>query len=454
MSATLTNIDLLSLSASEAARLLDAGELSSVTLLDAYLCHIEDHNHNGLHLNALIAVIPRPQLMAAAAELDAERAAGHIRSPFHGVPIIIKDTFATHPDTGLPSTAGGPCFRTAKPKHTAPVIQELIDRGLILLGKANMTEFCGLKMRGLTPGYSPMGGQTQSPYIFGGLDPKDKAVIGHSSAAGSSSGSASGVEVSGSVITPASRAGLYALKCGPGMVDMEGVFVYTDVFDSVGGMAKSARDLRWLSDVLMDKEDDGSEVPEHIKGLGERLSISNDQDQVTGRTCDRRHCPSCTMEYVQNRRRRQLHLSHRKYDRNSLRRHLTNSYPDLPSTVYQFKNLYLSEWLKGFATSEVHSLEDIIKYNEDHADVCLPPNTDVLSEYPSQHEFTDLLSNETTLEECDAMVKDMRNKAHEALDPVLKDHDMVVSFADSALCIYASAAGQSLMSTLRCGTNC
>lgn len=65
---------------------------------------------------------------------------------------------------------------------------------MILLGKAKLTEFCGLKTKRLTPGWSPVGGQTQSLYIFGGLEDGEKH-IGHSSAGGSSSGSAVGVAV-------------------------------------------------------------------------------------------------------------------------------------------------------------------------------------------------------------------------------------------------------------------
>ena len=90
-------------------------------------------------------------------------------------------------------------------------------------------------------GWSPAGGQTQSPYIFGGLE-EDEKLIGHSSATGSSSGTAAGVaagfaplgigtECVGSVITPANRAALYALKAGLDAIDTEGCFKYADCLD-------------------------------------------------------------------------------------------------------------------------------------------------------------------------------------------------------------------------------
>ncbi len=173
---------------------------------------------------------------------------------------MIKDLFLTK-DLGLPTTAGAPCFATAIPKRTAPLIEHLIASGVIILGTANLTEFCGLKYKGITPGWSPMGGQTQSPYIFGGLE-VGESMLGHSSIGGSSSGSAAaaaagfaplsiGTECCGSLITPANRAGLYGLKCGLDTVGVEGVFHYTDCIDFIGGMAKSAEDLSLLTAALM-----------------------------------------------------------------------------------------------------------------------------------------------------------------------------------------------------------
>lgn len=132
---------------------------------------------------------------------------------------------------------------------------------MIVLAKANMTEFCGIKMKGLTPGWSPLGGQTQSPYVVGGLAAND-VLLGNSSAGGSSSGSAVGVaagfaplslgtEAVGSVVTPANRAGLYALKCSQGSVDASGNFNFSDCVDCVGVMAKCASDVALLAAVIL-----------------------------------------------------------------------------------------------------------------------------------------------------------------------------------------------------------
>ena len=257
------SLDILTLTASEAQNLLAFGKTTSVELVKAYLTQIEKHNHNGLHLNALISVAPAERVLEIARKLDQEREQGQLRGPLHGLPFIVKDVFVTHPDLGMPTTAGGPCFASAKAKRTAPVLQHLMDSGLILLAKANLTEFCGMKEKGNTPGWSPAGGQTQSPYVYGGLEEGEK-LVGQSTIAGSSSGTCSGVaagfaplgigtECVGSVVTPANRGGLYSVKIRPGKVNDDGGFKYTDCLDCIGGVAKSVADLNPFVAALMEQ---------------------------------------------------------------------------------------------------------------------------------------------------------------------------------------------------------
>lgn len=144
---------LLALTATEVQEQLQRGAVTSVELVEAYLEQIARHNHAGLHLNALISVAPRDKIIAAATRLDAERQAGRMRSTLHGIPIVLKDCILTSTQTlGLPTTLGCPCFESATCLHNSPLVDRLLDAGLLIIGKANMTELCGLKMRPNTPG--------------------------------------------------------------------------------------------------------------------------------------------------------------------------------------------------------------------------------------------------------------------------------------------------------------
>jgi len=73
----------------------------------------------------------------------------------------------------MDTTCGAHALVGAVARRNATIAQRLIDAGAIVLGKANLTQFCGLKQQPITPGWSPVGGQTQSPYVLGGLQPDD-----------------------------------------------------------------------------------------------------------------------------------------------------------------------------------------------------------------------------------------------------------------------------------------
>src|SRR5688572_24487413 len=70
-----------------------AGRATSVGLVEAYLARIAAYDHNGPALNAIIRLNPLARSQAAA--LDAERQAGKVRGPLHGIPMIVKDNYST-----------------------------------------------------------------------------------------------------------------------------------------------------------------------------------------------------------------------------------------------------------------------------------------------------------------------------------------------------------------------
>lgn len=255
--------DTLNASATSLSRLLRAGNLTSVELVDIYLAQIERHNRKGRQLRAIISTAPRYHLFAIARRLDDERRAGKVRGPLHGLPVVVKDNIATDALVNqLDTTVGSYAFVGAKPRKAATVVERLTAKGLIVLGKANLSELCGLKSPEMMPGWSAVGGQTQSPFVARRLE-KGCLIWDHTAPGGSSAGSAVavaagfaplaiGTDTVGSLITPANRAALYALKPTVGEVPMDGVFALSRSFDAVGGMAKSASDLTFLMDAVME----------------------------------------------------------------------------------------------------------------------------------------------------------------------------------------------------------
>ncbi|KAI7199096.1 amidase signature enzyme [Hortaea werneckii] len=430
-----SQFDLLRLTATEAARLLDERKTTSVELVKAYLAQINAHNHSGLKVNALISVAPADLLLATAKKLDQERSSGRSRSSLHGIPFVCKDVFVTHPSLGLPTTAGAPCFQTAVAKRTSPVIEHLLGMGMILIGKANMTEFCGLKTPDHTAGWSPTRGQTQRPFVFGELE-EDEKTIGHSSPGGSSSGSASavaagfvplsiGTEVCNSIVTPASRAGLYALKCSNGAVNENGCFGFSKHLDCIGGMAKSVEDLVVLTSTLMQREspfDLGNRLCE-----GFRVAFT----ELGGWIWPESACswPGETLEETKN------HYAEAASKLKSLGSQVTKNV-DLTApwaefemddksifteiSLFDFVNERLPAFINEFDTCEVRSLADIVAYNEQNKDICMPRG------HEGQTDLTNLVEAPRDGTNQKAMLAEMRRRGRLALDAVLEDHDVVV----------------------------
>jgi amidase len=82
--------DVLRATAADLRTLLDAGNITSVEIVQAYLAQIARHNHDGLKLNAVISTAPESFLLEEARALDLERQKSGPRSRLHGIPILLK----------------------------------------------------------------------------------------------------------------------------------------------------------------------------------------------------------------------------------------------------------------------------------------------------------------------------------------------------------------------------
>ncbi|CAK7234340.1 hypothetical protein SCUCBS95973_008903, partial [Sporothrix curviconia] len=117
------DLNLLTATASDLQRMLTAGSTTSRDLVALYARQIAAYDG---YLKAMIAVTPAGVLERTAAELDKERAAGRLRGPLHGIPIVVKDNIATVPELGLPTTCGSLALVGSKPRQNAAIIDLLI----------------------------------------------------------------------------------------------------------------------------------------------------------------------------------------------------------------------------------------------------------------------------------------------------------------------------------------
>lgn len=103
-----------------------------------------------------------PDFMQIAAALDAERAAGVVRGPLHGIPFLVKDNMATKDK--METTAGSWMLLGSVVPRDAYVVARLRKAGALLLGKATMSEWADMRSSNYSEGYSARGGQARSPY--------------------------------------------------------------------------------------------------------------------------------------------------------------------------------------------------------------------------------------------------------------------------------------------------
>ncbi|MDB6094559.1 MAG: gatA 1 [Verrucomicrobia bacterium] len=222
-----------------------SGAYSSREATQAYLDRIEALNHAGPQLNAVIEV--NPDALAIAAALDAERKAGKIRGPLHGVPILLKDNIATA--DRMETTAGSLALVGARPKSDAAVVTRLRAAGAVILGKANLSEWANFRDNKSNSGWSARGGFTRNPYAL------DRSPSGSSSGSAVSVAAnlcvaAIGTETDGSILSPSSRCGIVGLKPTVGLVSRTGIIPIAAAQDTAGPMTLTVRDAAILLGVM------------------------------------------------------------------------------------------------------------------------------------------------------------------------------------------------------------
>jgi amidase len=223
--------------------LLESGESTSVALTQEYLNRIAAYdNPYGGQPGLAAVILANPNALATAAELDEERAAGALRGPLHGVPILVKDNYATF---DMPTTAGSASLHTYQTEVDATAVQRLRDAGAIILAKTNLSEFAWHGTYTL----SSERGRTNNPY--------NQA----NSASGSSGGTAAAVAASfgpaglgtdscGSIVGPSAHQSLVGYRPTMGLTSVAGIVPLSLRQDVSGPMTKTVTDAAILMEVL------------------------------------------------------------------------------------------------------------------------------------------------------------------------------------------------------------
>lgn len=236
------------------AELQDAmrdGRLTARSIAAAYLARIDALDRRGPELRAMLDL--NPDALDIADALDAERRAGRVRGPLHGIPVVIKDNIATA--DGMTTTAGSRALEGTIAPADAFVVERLRAAGAVIIGKANLSELANFRSTRSSSGWSGRGGQVRNPYAL------DRSPCGSSSGsavavAANLAPVAVGTETDGSIVCPAGANGVVGIKPTIGLVSRAGIVPIAHSQDIAGPMGRTVADAVLLLDAMTGEDPD------------------------------------------------------------------------------------------------------------------------------------------------------------------------------------------------------
>ncbi len=366
------SFDLEEVTVAELGRRMAVGERTSREITRLYLDRIEALDRQGPTLRAVIET--NPDALEIAEELDRERAAGTVRGPLHGIPILLKDNVATADRTT--TTAGSLALEGSIPPRDAFVAARLRQAGAVLLGKANLSEWANFRSNRSSSGWSARGGQCRNPYVL------SRNPCGSSSGSGAAASAnlcaaAVGTETDGSIICPSSANGLVGIKPTVGLVSRSGIVPISVVQDTAGPMARTVADAAALLGGMtgedpLDQATGGSPVPTDLtRHLGEpdaadlsslRIGIGRQFFERDGRVDAVMEEAIEALKSLGAEIVDPVEIAHRR----EVGRH------EYEAMLYEFK-AGLNEYLAGLGDeAPARTLADIIAFNELNAEREMP----------------------------------------------------------------------------------
>ena len=274
--------ELNELTIDELQQKMGTGTYTSEQLTNLYLQRIAAIDKSGPTLNSVIEL--NPDAVSIAKQMDAERKAGKLRGPLHGIPVLIKDNIDTADK--MMTTAGSLALAGHVATKDAFIVAKLRDAGAVLLGKTNLSEWANFRSTKSCSGWSSRGGQTKNPYIL------DHNPCGSSSGSGVAVATnlcavAVGTETDGSVTCPASVNGTVGIKPTVGLLSRSGIIPISATQDTAGPLARTVKDAAILLSAMTGvdandaktKESEGKTVTDYTTFLdanalkGKRLGV-------------------------------------------------------------------------------------------------------------------------------------------------------------------------------------
>ena len=406
------NLDPAACSIAELQAAYTQGDSTALEVCRACLARIAAIDAAGPTLRAVIELNPDAEAIAAA--LDQERQQRGARGPLHGVPVLVKDSLDTA--DRMQTTAGSLALVGNIATRDAAVVASLRRAGAVLLGKTNMSEWGYMRSTRACSGWSSRGGQVRNPYVL------DRSPLGSSSgsAVAVAAGlcvAAIGAEVDGSIVRPASSNAVVGLKPTVGLISRAGGIGVAAPQDTAGPMARSVADLALLLNVLAgcDPDDpataEAQRPPDYAAFLdpaalqGARLGVA--------RECFGQH--EGTDAVIETAIAQLQALGAEIID--PVRASALPFFGELELELFRYGlKDSLNRYLQSHPLAPVRSLEELIRFNRDHAAAVMPY---------FQQEFLEQAQTRGGIDEpaCQEVMAELRRLSRtDGIDRALREH--------------------------------
>ena len=398
------------------------GALTARELTRLYLERIDTIDHHGPCLGSVIEV--NPDALSIAQALDDEREEKGPRGPLHGVPILVKDNLDTA--DRMTTASGSLALQGSIASQDAFVVERLRQAGAIILGKANLSEWANFRSPHSISGWSSRGGFTRHPYAL------DRNPCGSSSGsavavAANLCAAAVGTETDGSVICPSHTNGIVGIKPTLGLVSRSGIIPIAHSQDTAGPMARTVTDAAILLGAMagVDPRDPATAASQDklivdytpflkADGMqGARIGVAR---KLFGFHPQVDHLMESCLQVIKD-------LGAELIDPVDLEEKFGET--EMEVLLYEFK-ADLNAYLAGLGPqAPVHSLKEIIEFNEQHAAQVMPYFG---QERMLQAEAKGPLTDEAYLK---ALETNHRLSREEGIDAALRQHNLDALVAPS-----------------------
>lgn len=292
------------------------------------------------------------------------------KSILHGIPIVIKDNIQTFDK--MHTTANSYALKDFYAPFDATIVEKIRAAGMVLLGKANLSEFAYfMSNENMPSGYGSLHGQVKSPYDER-LDPLGSSTGSAVSVAADLAPISIGTETNGSLMAPAYMNSITAIKPSIGFVSRYGIIPISSLQDTPGPMGKTVEDCALLLDVIYgyDPKDPTTSIanayqPKFYEAT--KKSIKDKKIAILNYVYKDFKLPDEEQRVLENAEKILTDLGAIITKIDFEIENLNNE----ETLLFEFKHDVNNYFKSVRHSSEISSLDDLVSFNKRHADQCL-----------------------------------------------------------------------------------